>query len=96
MNPYDYDLFAILKEPLRGTLCKIRYKLIRAIGRSIRNINKDVRADGVRRLLNVWQKVINKGMTVLKGAQRVIGIFGPLNCTKTLMEPIFNPCGEFH
>ena len=34
----DYNLFAKVKEPLQGT----RYnELIRAIGRSIRNINKD-------------------------------------------------------
>ena len=40
---------------------------IRAIGRSIRNINKDGRADGVRRLPNIWKKVIKKGGgTILK------------------------------
>ena len=27
--------------------------------------------------------------------RRVIGIFGSLNWSKTLMELIFNPCGEF-
>ena len=35
--------------------------LICAVGRSIRNINNDGRADGVRRLPNIWQNVINKG-----------------------------------
>ena len=39
-----------------------RDKLIRAIERSMRNINKDGRADGIRRLPNIWQKVINKGV----------------------------------
>ena len=43
-----------------------RDELIRAIGRSIRNINKDGLADGVRRLPNIWQSVINKGATILK------------------------------
>ena len=60
MSPCDYDLFAKVKDPLRGT----RYNTIdelRAIGRAIRNINKDGRADSVRRLPNIWQKVINKG-----------------------------------
>ena len=37
-----------------------------AIGRSIRNINKDGRADGVWRISNIWEKVINKDATILK------------------------------
>ena len=32
-----------------------------------RNINKDGRADGVRRLPNIWKKVINKGGDYVKG-----------------------------
>ncbi|KAJ4426651.1 hypothetical protein ANN_26449 [Periplaneta americana] len=60
-DPCDCDLFAKLKEPLRGTRYNTRDELIRALGRSIRNINKYGRADGVRRLPNIWQKVINKG-----------------------------------
>ena len=61
MSPRDYDLFAKVKEPLRGTRYNTRDELIHAIGRSIRNINKDGRADGVRRLTNIWQRVIKKG-----------------------------------
>ena len=45
MSPCDYDLFAKVKEPLRGTRYNTRDELIRAIGRSIRNINKDGRTD---------------------------------------------------
>ena len=60
MNPSDYDLFAKVKEPLQGTLYNTRDVLIRAMGRSIRNINKDGPADVVRRLPNIWQKVIHK------------------------------------
>ena len=66
MSPCDYNLFPKVKEPLRGTWYNTRDELIRAIGPSIRNINKDGCADGVRRLPNVWQKVINKGATILK------------------------------
>ncbi|KAJ4434584.1 hypothetical protein ANN_23146 [Periplaneta americana] len=33
-------------------------RLWQFLGRSIRNINKDGRADGVRRLPNIWQKVV--------------------------------------
>ncbi|KAJ4450301.1 hypothetical protein ANN_01721 [Periplaneta americana] len=55
-DPCDYDRFTKVKEPLRGTRYNTRDELIRALGRSIRNINKDGRADGVRRLPNIWQK----------------------------------------
>ena len=55
------------KEPLRGTPYNARDELIRAIGRSIRNINKDGHADGVRRLPNILQKVINKGSDYTEG-----------------------------
>ena len=60
ISPGDYDLFVKVKEPLRGTRYNTRDERIRAIGRSIRKINKDERADGIRRLPNIWQKVINK------------------------------------
>ena len=60
LNPCDYDFFAQVKDPLRRTWYNTRDELIRAIRRSVRNINKDGRADGVRRLPNIWQKVINK------------------------------------
>ncbi|KAJ4450034.1 hypothetical protein ANN_01441 [Periplaneta americana] len=56
MSPCDYNLFTKVKEPLRGTRYNTRDELIRAIGRSIRNINKDGRANGIRRLPNIWQK----------------------------------------
>ena len=48
MSPCDYNLFAKVKEQLRGTRYNARDELIRAIGRSIRNISKDGRADGVQ------------------------------------------------
>ena len=56
MSPCDYDLFARVKVLLRGTRYYTRDELIRASGRSIRNINKDGRADGVRLLPNICQK----------------------------------------
>ena len=68
MNLCDYDLSAKVNEPLRGTRYNTRDELIRAIGRSIRNINKDGHADGVRRLPNIWQKVINKGGDYIEGS----------------------------
>ena len=59
MSTCDYDLIVKVKEPLRRTRHNTRDELIRTIGRSIR-INRDGRADGVRRLPNIWQKMINK------------------------------------
>ena len=66
MSPWDYDLFAKVKEPLPGTRYNTRDELIREIGRSLRNINKYGCADGVRQLSNIWQKVINEGAIILK------------------------------
>ncbi|KAJ4434123.1 hypothetical protein ANN_16443 [Periplaneta americana] len=57
-DPCNYDLFTKVKEPLRGTRYNTRDELIRALGWSIRNINKDGPADGVRRLPNIWQKTV--------------------------------------
>ncbi|KAJ4430699.1 hypothetical protein ANN_19290 [Periplaneta americana] len=56
MSPCDYDLFTKVKEPLRGTRYNTRDELICAIGWSIQNINKDGRANCVRRLPNICQK----------------------------------------
>ena len=61
MSPRDYDLFAKEKEPLLGTRYNRIVELIRVIGRSFGNINKDERTDSVRRLGNICQKVIDKG-----------------------------------
>ena len=74
MSPCDYDLFAKVKEPLRGIRYNIWDERIRTIGWSIRNVNKDVRADGVRRLPNIWQKVINKGRGRLYWRYRYINV----------------------
>ena len=61
IGPWDYDFFA---KSLRGTRYNARDGLIPAIGRSIRNVNKDGRADGVRRLPNIWQKVIKNSINI--------------------------------
>ena len=54
-----------VKEPLRETRYNTKDELIRAIGRSIRNINEDGRADSVGRLPNSWQKEISKRVTYM-------------------------------
>ncbi|PNF15400.1 hypothetical protein B7P43_G00941, partial [Cryptotermes secundus] len=57
MSPCDYDLFAKMKEPLRGTRYNTREEIIRAVERSLLDINRSGRADGVRRFPQIWQKV---------------------------------------
>ena len=66
LSPCDYDLFAKVKEPLRGTRYNTWDELIRVIGLSIRNVKEDGRADCLPGLPNICQKVINKGTTILK------------------------------
>ena len=53
-----------LEENLRDRMSQTH-----CIRRSLRNINKDGRTDGVRRLLNVWQKVINKLRDYTEGTE---------------------------
>ena len=67
MSPHDYDLFAKVKESLRGTRYNTRDEFICAIWQSLRNINKDGRAEGVRRLPNIWQKLTNKEGDYIEG-----------------------------
>ena len=50
LSPRDYDRFAKVKESLLGTRYNTKDELIHARGQSVWNINKDGRADGVRRL----------------------------------------------
>ena len=88
MSPCDYNLFTKVKEPLRGTRYNTRDELIHAIGRCICDINKDGRADSVRRLPNIWQKARNKEATVLKIYKCCISV-------NTAMLEISNCCHYF-
>ena len=56
MSPCNYDLFAKVIEPVRGSRYNTRAELIHALGRSIRNIKKGGHADGVENLPNIWEK----------------------------------------
>ena len=63
-----------MKEPLRGTWYNTRDELLRAIERSVRNINNDGRANGVQ-LANVAgkRKQLRSGhFLVLSLCERVI------------------------
>jgi len=61
MSPCDYDLFAKMKEPLRGIRYNTREAIIRAVGRSLLDSNRSGCADGVRCLPQIWQKVVHMG-----------------------------------
>jgi hypothetical protein len=67
MSPCDYDIFAKMKEPLRGTRYNTREEIIRAVGRSLLDINTSGRADGVRRLPQIWQNVVHMGGDYIEG-----------------------------
>jgi hypothetical protein len=47
MCPYDYDLFTKMEEPLHGTCHNAREEIIRAVGRSLLDINGSGCPDGV-------------------------------------------------
>ena len=66
MSPFDYNLFAKVKEPLRGTQYNTRDEFIHAIGWSIWNHEKYGCTDGVQFLPNIWKKVINMGTIIFK------------------------------
>jgi hypothetical protein len=71
MGPCDYHLFAKMKESLRGTRYSAREEIIGAVWRSLLDINRSGRADGVRRLPQIWQKVVNMGAITLKECECV-------------------------
>ena len=54
------------KNHCEGPQYNTRNQFIRAIGRLIRNINKERRTDGVHGLPNIWQTVISKRAAILK------------------------------
>ncbi|PNF29374.1 hypothetical protein B7P43_G07838, partial [Cryptotermes secundus] len=60
MSPCDYDLFAKMKEPLRGLRYNTREEIILAVGWSLLDINRCGRANGVQHL-QIWQKVVHMG-----------------------------------
>ena len=66
MSPCDYDLFTKMKEPLRGLHYNTREAIVRAVGRSLLDINRSGRADGVRRLPQIWH-VVHMGGDYIEG-----------------------------
>jgi hypothetical protein len=56
-----------MKEPLGGTRYSIREEIIGAVGRALLDINRSGRADGVRWLPQIWQKVGHMGGDYIEG-----------------------------
>jgi histone-lysine N-methyltransferase SETMAR len=59
MSPPDYDLFMVLKNPLRGVRFKDLEELSAAVTQEIKRINKEHLATGIRDLVHRWESVIN-------------------------------------
>jgi hypothetical protein len=55
-----------MKEPLQATYYNTREEIIRAIGRSLLDINRSGRADGIR-LPQIWQNVVHMGDDYIEG-----------------------------
>ena len=56
-----------MKELLQGKRYNTRDAIIRAVGRSLLDINRSGRAEGVRRLPQIWQKVVHVGGDYIEG-----------------------------
>ena len=91
MSPCDYDLLAKMKEPLRGSRYNTRDERIRAIERSLGNINKGRCAYDVWSLPNLWQKEINKGATILKAHKCCTSVNKAKSETSDRLPLLFNP-----
>jgi hypothetical protein len=72
LNEDDYNLFAKMKEPLRGTHYNTRAKIICAVGHLLLDIYRSGRANGVLRLPQIWQVVVHmvgRGGDYIEGMQ---------------------------
>jgi hypothetical protein len=87
MSPCSYDLFAEMKESMRGTRYNKR-KIIHAVGLSLLDIDRRGRADGVQCLTQIWQKMVHMGAIILKGCKCVFTVGNSyyllLNCSWVL------------
>jgi hypothetical protein len=63
----DYDLFADIREPLRGTRYSTREEIIRALERSLLDMNRSAHADCIQPLAQIWQKVVHVGGDYIEG-----------------------------
>jgi hypothetical protein len=66
MSRCDYDFFAKMKEQLWGTRYNTR-QIIRAVERSLLDINRSGRAYSVWQIPQIWQKVVHMGGDYIQG-----------------------------
>ena len=67
LSPCDYDLISKLKEPLRDIRFQTVPDILRAVGRSARNIDRTGTATGIRCLPHRWQQVVDNAGDYIEG-----------------------------
>jgi len=60
MNPLDFELFHMLKEPMRGHRFPSLEEVSAAVTRAIRGLNKSGTLNGIANLLKRWDGGIEK------------------------------------
>ena len=63
----NYDLISKMKEPLHGIRFWTVPKILQAVDRSIRNINRTGAATGILRLPHRWQRVVDNAGDYIEG-----------------------------
>ena len=58
LSPCDYDLISKLKEPLRDIRFQTVPDILRAVGLSVRNIDRSGTATGIRLFPHRWQRFV--------------------------------------
>ncbi|KAJ4432111.1 hypothetical protein ANN_20726 [Periplaneta americana] len=60
-SPYDFDLFSKMELPLRGVHFRTRQAIIAGVEQSVRKLVQEDVVDGIRRLPEVWRRVLHVG-----------------------------------
>ena len=61
MSPCDFDLFAKMKLPLRGVPFRTRQAIMAAVEQSVRRLAQQDAVDAIRRLTDVWRRILHVG-----------------------------------
>ena len=70
LSPCEYNLIPKGKEPLRDIRLQTVPDILRAVGRSVRNIDRTGTATGIRCLPHRWQRVIDNTGDYIEGLYR--------------------------
>ena len=61
VSPFDFDLFKKMKLPLRGFRFRTRQAIIAEVEHSVRRLVQQDAVDSIRRLPDVWRRVLHVG-----------------------------------